>query len=62
MSLRGEVQITIGEGRNVRTYSSGKAIIGDPFRQIVSELRHGQEITLEYRLLKKDLENVTVYL
>jgi len=37
-------------------------IIGDPYQQIVRELRHGQEVQLEYRLLKKDIEHVTVSL
>jgi len=36
------------------------AIIADPFQRIISELRLGAEVKLEYNLLKKDVEDVTV--
>jgi len=62
VTLKGEVRIRAGAGENERFVSSGKAIIGEPFQQIVPELRHGQEIDLEYRLIKKDVDNVTVSL
>lgn len=62
VALLGEVQLVSGVGPDKRYYSTGKAIIGDPFQQIVRELRHGQEVDLTFRLLKKDVENVTVSL
>ncbi|NLX06044.1 MAG: hypothetical protein GXY33_12970 [Phycisphaerae bacterium] len=39
---------------------SAKAIIGDPFQQIVPELRYGEKVTLDFRLIKRDVEHVTV--
>lgn len=43
-------------GRNVQ------AIIGDPFQRIVPELKLGEKVILEFELLKKDIEHVTVQL
>jgi len=37
-----------------------QAIIGDPYRQIVPDLNLGADVTLDYRLLKRDVESVTV--
>ena len=37
-----------------------QAIIGDPYQQIVPELKLGGDVTLEYRLLKRDVDSVTV--
>ena len=36
------------------------AIVGDPYQQIVPALGHKQSVELEYKLLKKDVEAVTV--
>ena len=36
------------------------AIIGDPYQQIIPELKYGAEDTLEYRLLKRDVDEITV--
>ena len=60
VTLRGEAEIKTGSGPGERRFSSGKAIVGDPFRRIVPELSYGKEVVLEYRLLKKDIENITV--
>lgn len=38
------------------------AIVGDPFQRIVRELSYGEEVTLSFRLLKKDVESVKVSL
>jgi len=37
-----------------------QAIIGDPYQQIIPELKYGAEDTLEYRLLKRDVDEITV--
>lgn len=37
-----------------------QAIIGDPYQQIIPELPYGEEATLEYSLLKRDVEKLTV--
>ena len=42
------------------TGASAAAIIGDPFQQIVSELKLGHEAKLEYLLLDRDVEAVTI--
>lgn len=47
---------------NVIVTLRGDAIVGDPFRRIIPSLAYGEERTLEFRLLKKDIENVTVEL
>ena len=39
-----------------------EAIIGDPFQQIIPELPLGARLPLEFRLLKKETEHVTVEL
>ncbi len=62
VTLLGQVQLTSGVGLNARSTPSGKAIVGEPFQQIVPELEYQQEKVLEYRLLRKDLETVTVSL
>ena len=62
VTLKGEVQVTVGTGAEERSVSSGKAIIGDPYQQIVRGLAYAQEVDLDFRLLKKDVENVTVSL
>ena len=38
------------------------AIIGDPYQQIIPELKLGEVVTLEFRLLKRDVESITVEL
>lgn len=40
--------------------ASSSAIIGDPFQRIVPELKLGQEVRLEYLLLDRDVEAVTI--
>ena len=62
VTLKGEVQIVTGTGQDKRSASSGKAIVGVPFQRIVPELAYGREVELEYRLIKKDVEAVTVSL
>ena len=62
VTLRGEARIRTSGSFEERGASSGKAIVGDPFHQIIAELAYGEEVTLEYRLLKKDVETVTVRL
>jgi hypothetical protein len=42
------------------TGASSSAIIGDPFQQIIPELKLGQEAKLEYLLLDRDLDAVTI--
>jgi uncharacterized membrane protein len=37
-----------------------QAIIGDPYQQIIPELKLGADVTLEFRLLKRDVESITV--
>ncbi len=44
----------------VSIVDSSRVIIGDPYQQIISKLKHGEEKSLEYRLLKKDVDSVTV--
>jgi len=39
---------------------SGSAIVGDPFQQLVEELTLGESTKLDYQLLDRDLEAVTV--
>ena len=41
---------------------SVEAIVADPFQRTVDELAHGEEKVLEYRLLREDVEEVTVRL
>ncbi len=60
VTLRGEARIATGTGFGGPEFSTGKAIVGDPFRQIIPELGLDQEVELEYTLLKKDIEKVTV--
>jgi hypothetical protein len=59
VTLRGETWTVDEEGRRI---STGTAIVGDPFQQIVRELRHGERKQLAFRLLNKDAESVTVSL
>jgi hypothetical protein len=42
------------------TGPSSSAIVGDPFQQIVPELKLGQEASLEYRLLERGADAVTI--
>lgn len=37
-----------------------EGIIGDPYQQIVPELKYGEEVTLTYTLLRRDVDVVTV--
>lgn len=63
VTLRGEAPIASAggvSGSAEKRYSSGKAIIGDPFQQIVPELKLGAEVELKYRLVKRDVENISV--
>ena len=62
VTLKGEAQVTAGSDEEGRRFSSGKAIVGNPFQLIVPALDYGEEKVLEYTLLKKDIENVTVSL
>jgi uncharacterized membrane protein len=55
VSLEGTAQVTDGE----RTTSS-KAIIGDPFQQIISKLKVNEERTLHFALIKPDIEDITL--
>jgi len=57
VTLRGTAQVSSGAGEQSR---SAEAIIGDPFQQIIPELKYGQSEVLEFRLLKKDIEHLTV--
>ncbi len=61
VTLQGQVPLT-GVGPNSRVSASGRAIVGDPYQQIVPALAYGEEVELEYRLLRKDLESVRVSL
>lgn len=45
---------------NVIVSLRDEAIIGDPYQRIIPELKYGEEATLEYRLLKRDVEVITV--
>jgi len=45
---------------NVIVSLRDKAIIGDPYQQIVPEFKYGDEVTLEYRLLKREVDAVTI--
>lgn len=40
--------------------ASPKAIVCDPFQRIVPELKLGEKVVLDFKLLKRDVENVTV--
>ncbi|MDD5706364.1 MAG: NEW3 domain-containing protein [Kiritimatiellae bacterium] len=40
--------------------ATSRAIVGDPFQRIVPELRFGESTNLTFRLLKKEVEQVTV--
>jgi len=42
------------------TTGLAEAIVVDPYQRIVPALRHGEEITLEYELLRRDLDALTV--
>jgi len=44
-----------------RMIQSTEAIIGDPYQRIVPLLQLGEKVKLEYELLKKDVEAVTVH-
>ena len=44
----------------VSVVDSSHVIIGDPYQQIISKLKYGEEKSLEYRLLKKDVDSITV--
>jgi hypothetical protein len=37
-----------------------RAIIGDPFQRIIPELKSGEKVKLDFRLLKREVEHVTV--
>ena len=62
VTLLAEVSIPVGTGQDKRLQSAGKPIVSDPYYQIVEELECGQEASLEFRLVRKDVENVTVRL
>ena len=62
VTLKGEAETVTAVAPGQRRYSTGKAIVGDPFQQIIPELKYGQLVVLTYRMLKKDVENVTVSL
>jgi len=59
VTLRGRSYISSAEDRLV---ASDEAIIGDPFYTIVSELKLGRTESLEFRMLKKGVEQITVEL
>ncbi|HUT25748.1 MAG TPA: NEW3 domain-containing protein [Sumerlaeia bacterium] len=40
--------------------SQTRAIIGDPFQRIVAELKSGENVKLDFRLLKREVEHVAV--
>lgn len=63
VTLRGTVPVEVAEGQlQGQKMSSERAIVGDPFQKVETDLRYGEERKLTYRLLKKDVENVTVSL
>lgn len=45
---------------NVVVSLQDEAIIGDPYQQIIQEIKYGEEASLKYRLLKRDVEEITV--
>lgn len=57
VSLWGTAYLKTGSDQQVR---SAEAIIGDPFLRIVPELKFGEKVTLDFRLLKRDVEHVSV--
>ena len=57
VTLWGTADFETGYDERTRT---AKAIIGDPFQHIVPELKLGETVQLEFELLRKDTEQVTV--
>ena len=57
VTLWGTAYLNTGEEEKLR---QAKAIIGDPFQQIVPALTWGDTVELKFRLLKRDVEHVTV--
>jgi len=57
VTLWGTAYLNTGEEEKLR---QAKAIIGDPFQQIVPALKLGDTEELKFRLLKRDVEHVTV--
>ena len=47
-------------GEMVQTMQTPKAIIGDPYQRVIPELKFGETVTLNYRLLREDVEDVSV--
>ena len=60
VTVLGEAEIRRGDEFETRRTTTSKAIVGDPFQQIVEEIAYADRKDLVYRLLKKDVENVTV--
>ena len=57
VGLLGQVSLSSGRGG-----PTGRVFVCDPFQQKVEDLACGQKRELEYRLLKKDIEGLTVSL
>ena len=57
VTLRGTTRLAQGPNEDVR---SVMAIVGDPFQQIIPELKHGETVTVKYALLKRDVEDVAI--
>ena len=57
VTLIGKSRYKDEEGMTMR---SDEALIGDPYQKIIPVLPHGQTESLEFQLLKKDVDTVTV--
>ena len=64
VTLKGRASIRSGSGEDERQTLTEKSIVGDPFYWVVSELEVGptKEKNLTFRLVKKDVDSVTVSL
>ena len=66
-AMSGEASLTDDELKSllkinnlIVTLRKDGAIIGDPYQQIVTELKYGEQTTLRYQLLKRDAEQLEV--
>ncbi len=62
VTLKGETRTSRVLGIDERQVAGAKAIVGDPFQLIVNTIEYGKEVTLEYKLLNKAVDSVTVSL